>query len=425
MKALRYIAVLSLALFGYWVKANRASAVSPTTYLLVSDTTDPSDPPHKLKSDTAQPETDVELTLIDTADGDPPAKTAKISPLEAHEDESIEDTPAGEIYDDWDTTSVHSEKFDALVFDDTIRIPLRDPGHCQYVHPFNGTTTSNFGFRKYRYHFGVDINLETGDTVRCAFDGKVRIAQKSKSYGYVVVIRHNNGLETYYAHLSKMTVKPGEDIEAGMTLGLGGNTGHSYGSHLHFEVRFRGVAIDPNYLIDFKNQTLRTDTYELTKADFKYLTESYKVRHYSRKRKKTWYTYYCPGGAHYSTPEARSVMARVEKPAMPGTPATGCAAPVNPPATFKEVPSTTTPATPKKTATTTTTPKPQTKTTTTPAKTNNTTKPAGGAVYHTVKSGESLYAISLKYHTTVDKLCALNNIKKTSVLSIGKKLRVK
>jgi murein DD-endopeptidase MepM/ murein hydrolase activator NlpD len=418
MKALRYIAVLSLALYGFWVKANRASAVSPTTYTLLSDTTEPYDPTLKLKSDTSQPETDVEEILVDSSetDGDPPVPGAKATPLE-----SIEDTPAGEIYDDWDTTSVHSEKFDALTFNDTILIPLRDPGHCQYVHPFNGNTTSSFGFRKYRYHFGVDINLETGDTVRCAFDGKVRIAQKSKTYGYVVVIRHNNGLETYYAHLSKMTVKPGDDIEAGMTIGLGGNTGHSYGSHLHFEVRFRGVAIDPNYLIDFKNQTLRTDTYCLTKSDFKYLTESYKVRHYSRKRKKTWYTYYCPGGAHYATAEARSVMAQVSKPTMPGTPATACIAP-NEPAAFKEAPAANNTTT-KKPATTTTT-KPKT-TTTTQTKTNTTAAKPGAPVYYTVKSGDSLYAISLKYHTTVDKLCALNGIKKTSVLSIGKKLRVK
>ncbi|MDQ3111754.1 MAG: peptidoglycan DD-metalloendopeptidase family protein [Bacteroidota bacterium] len=424
MKALRYIAVLSLALFGAWVNASRASAVSPTSYTTLSDTTEPYDPSIKLLllfSDTSQPETAASAMLADSSeeDGDPPVPGAKASPLE-----SIEDTPAGEIYDDWDTTSVHSDKFDALTFDDTIRIPLKDPGHCQYVHPFNGTTTSSFGFRKYRYHFGVDINLETGDSVRCAFDGKVRIAQKSKTYGYVVVIRHNNGLETYYAHLSKLMVKPGDAIEAGMTLGLGGNTGHSYGSHLHFEMRFRGVAIDPNYLIDFKNQTLRTDTYCLTKSDFKYLTQSFKVKHYSRKRKKTWYTYYCPGGAHYATAEAKAIMARVPAPHLPGTPATTCEAPAEP-ATFKEVPAANSTAPKKpattKPATTNTTQKPQ------QSKTNTTTKPVtpGAPVYYTVKSGDSLYAISLKYHTTVEKICALNNIKKTSVLSIGKKLRVK
>jgi LysM repeat protein len=343
--------------------------------------------------------------------------------------EGREDTPAWDLYDEWDTISVHAEKFDALTFDDTLRIPLRDPGHCQYVHPFNGPTTSSFAFRSYRYHFGVDINLEIGDTVRCAFDGKVRIAQRSKTYGFVVVVRHNNGLETYYAHLSKLLVKPGEDVEAGMVLGLGGNTGHSFGSHLHFETRFRGVAIDPNYLIDFKNQTLRTDTYNLTKSDFKYLTEQYKVRHYSRKKKKTWYTYYCPGGAHYSTPEARAIMAKVPPPTMPGTPASVCNKPAEP-SSFKEAPAVNT-TTKKPVATQKPTQKPaQAKPTAKPhttAATKPQTKEAtpGAPAYYIIKSGDTLYGIALKYHTTVDKLCALNNLKKTSVLSIGKKIRVK
>lgn len=105
-------------------------------------------------------------------------------------------------------------------------------------------------------------------------------------------------------------------MEAGMILGLGGNTGHSFGSHLHFETRFRGIAIDPSNLINFQTQTLHTDTYNLTKSDFKYLAEQYKIRHYSRKR-KTWYTYYCPGGAAYSTPTAKAIMAKVPKPTLP------------------------------------------------------------------------------------------------------------
>jgi LysM repeat protein len=224
-------------------------------------------------------------------------------------------------------------------------------------------------------------------------------------------------------------VKPGEDIEAGMVLGLGGNTGHSFGSHLHFETRFRGVAIDPNYLIDFKTQTLRTDTYNLTKSDFKYLTESYKVRHYSRKKKKTWYTYYCPGGAHYSTPEARAIMAKVPPPTMPGTHASVCNKPAEPSA-LKETPSTTATAPVKKPAANSVTQKTTQVKTTKPATTTSAKPQAketttGAPVYYSVKSGDTLYAIALKYHTTVDKLCALNNLKKTSVLSIGKKIRVK
>lgn len=349
------------------------------------------------------------------------------APLETVNEEEI---PASELYDEFDTTIVHSEKFDALTFDDTMMIVLNDPAHSKYVHPFNGPTTSGFGFRKYRYHFGEDINLETGDSVRCAFDGKVRIAQRSKTYGYVVVVRHSNGLETYYAHLSKLLVHPNEDVNAGTILGLGGNTGHSFGSHLHFEVRFRGQPIDPNYVIDFKHQCVRADTIYLTKSNFKYLAESYKVRHYSKKKKKTWYTYYTPGGAHYATPEARRIMAQVPEPSTPGTSAANTASvPAQTPpsqteanaAPAKSAPSAKNPPPAKKPVTTTTAKtapgKPTTHTTT--------TKPAGTAVYHTIKKGETLSALAVKYGTTVDKICKLNGIKSTSTLRIGQKVRVK
>lgn len=421
MKTIRYIAVLSLALYGFWAKQNTAVGHSPeyasTLFAAISDTSDPSSKIVRANGDTLEPIEGTETFEADSAedDTDPPAQNTSSSPLE-----SIEDTPAGEIYGEWDTLSVHCEKFDALTFDDTVRIPLNDPGHCNYTHPFNGSTTSGFGFRKYRYHFGVDINLETGDTVRCAFDGKVRIAQRSKTYGFVVVIRHNNGIETYYAHLSKLLVKPGEDMEAGMVLGLGGNTGHSYGSHLHFEMRYRGLAIDPTYLIDFKTQTLRTDTYNLTKSDFKYLAEQYKVKHYSRKKKKTWYTYYCPGGAHYSTPEAKSIMAKVPFPTMPGTPATSFCSPSN---------NFTTVAPPKEKPVSNSAPtknqSTQKKSGTSSNKTQVREPLSGNPVYYTVKSGDTLYGISLKYHTTVPKLCALNGIKANGILNVGKKLRVK
>ncbi|MCX6311441.1 MAG: peptidoglycan DD-metalloendopeptidase family protein [Bacteroidetes bacterium] len=413
MKSLRYIAVLSLALYGFWAKQNNAVGRTPDHAMayaeFISDTTEPSISPD-FTGDSTKLFLATNTVLADSSEDDTePPVSASAASLE----------PAGDLYDDWDTTSVHAEKFDALTFNDTVRIPLNDPGHCNYVHPFNGPTTSGFAFRSYRYHFGVDINLETGDTVRCAFDGKVRIAQRSKTYGFVVVIRHNNGLETYYAHLSKLLVKPGEDMEAGMVLGLGGNTGHSFGSHLHFEMRFRGVAIDPTYLIDFKTQALRTDTYNLTKSDFKYLAEQYKVRHYSRKKKKTWYTYYCPGGARYSTPEAKSIMAKVPYPTMPGTPPTAFCSPDNNYTTVVPRENPVNNSSAQKNATTQK--KPAANSTKTQVR-----EPIGGTpAYYSVKSGDSLYAIALKYHTTVTKLCALNGIKEKGVLSVGKKLRVK
>lgn len=359
--------------------------------------------------------------MVDTAGNitDPPAtgNGAAIirAPLEASVDD---DQPASDMYDDFDTTIVHSDKFDALEFNDTIMIVLNDPGHCNYVHPFNGSATSSFGFRKYRYHFGMDINLETGDSVKCCLDGKVRIAQRSKTYGYVVVIRHNNGLETYYAHLSKLLVHPGQAIEAGAVLGLGGNTGHSFGSHLHFEVRFKGQPIDPNYIIDFKNQCLRSDTVYLTKSNFKYLSETYKVRHYSRKKKKTWYTYYTPGGSHYATPEAKRIMAEVPYPVIPGTETTLKPSSSTNATTVNSTAETPKPAAKKPAAT-------AAKPAATTAKPATTTAAKSTATYYTIKKGDTLSAVAVRYGTSVTKLCQLNGIKSTSTLQIGQKLRVK
>ena len=435
LKLLRNITILSLALCGFWTNLAATAGDPPVTAegtVVTSDTTEPATPVNLL-TDTTEPANPVlEAVLTDSLGDETEPPTGNGVAVIRAPLESADEGPASELYDDFDTTIVHTEKFDALTFDDSLMIVLNDPGHCNYVHPFDGTATSSFGFRKYRYHFGMDINLETGDSVKCCFDGKVRIAQRSKTYGYVVVIRHNNGLETYYAHLSKLMVKPGQEIEAGMVLGLGGNTGHSHGSHLHFEVRFKGQPIDPNYIIDFKNHTLRADTVYLTKSNFKYLTQTYKVRHYSKKKKKTWYTYYTPGGAHYATPEAKRIMSTVADPVIPGTnttlnPATsGNASTVN---TAPDAPKTPA-AAPKKTTTAGTNTSAKTASTTaakTTAKPATTTaaKPAGTTTYYTIKKGDTLSGIAVKYGTTVSKLCQLNGLKTTSTLQIGQKVRVK
>lgn len=334
--------------------------------------------------------------------------------------------PGSDTYeDDWDTTIVHAEKFDVYAFHDTVGLLLNDPTHCGYVHPFNGPQTSGFGFRSYRYHFGVDINLETGDPVSCAFDGKVRIAQKSKTYGNVVVVRHNNGLETYYAHLSKLIVQPGQDVVAGQELGLGGNTGHSHGSHLHFEIRYKGQPIDPTSLIDFQNKKLKADQYNLTQADFEYLMKTYKVVYRTRKGKKV-VKYYTPSGAH-GTMNTRAAAAEDE----------GDNEVVTIDSKGKTLTSTDKTTTTSKenkvsdSATKTTTVKPAaTKTTTavksTAAKTATATKTGTStAQYYSIKKGDTLGAVAIKYHTTVTALCKLNGLKSTSTLQINQKIRVK
>jgi len=135
--------------------------------------------------------------------------------------------------------------------------------------PNKGPITSDFGWRRRRPHYGTDIDLETGDTVVAAFDGRIRIAKfNNGGYGNVVVIRHNNGLETVYGHLSKLLVEPDQEVTAGTVIGLGGNTGHSYGSHLHFEMRFLGRALDTEDVIDFEKGEVKNAALVLYKEDF-------------------------------------------------------------------------------------------------------------------------------------------------------------
>jgi murein DD-endopeptidase MepM/ murein hydrolase activator NlpD len=165
--------------------------------------------------------------------------------------------PASDLYASWEINNLFPEK-DKLKFkgDTSVCLTLNGGDRGEYFHPFNGPVTSGFGWRDSTQHNGIDIDLNKGDKVSAAFDGMVRIAKKSGGFGNVVIIRHYNGLETVYAHLSKIKVKPGQVVVAGQMVGLGGSTGHSTGSHLHFEVRFKGVPINPKYLISFPDQRL-------------------------------------------------------------------------------------------------------------------------------------------------------------------------
>lgn len=192
--------------------------------------------------------------------------------------DSLISFPAFDLYCSWDTLNIHYAKFDITTLKDSIHeVSLFDENSCGYVHPFSGKVTSKFGPRKKRFHYGVDIDLETGDAVNAAFDGKIRIAKKSKSYGNVIVIRHSNGLETYYAHLSKSNVVVGQEVFAGEVIGLGGNTGKSRGSHLHFEVRYLGQPINPTEIISFDDQKLVSNTLCLSKETFGYIAEAKKA----------------------------------------------------------------------------------------------------------------------------------------------------
>jgi murein DD-endopeptidase MepM/ murein hydrolase activator NlpD len=160
---------------------------------------------------------------------------------------------------------------------DTIHLVLGNVADCAFHPPAIGDITSNFGFRRWgrrlKFHFGTDIRMEVGDPVYAAFEGVVRIAKRSADYGYVVLIRHNNGLETLYAHFSQLLAYPGQPVKGGDIIGLAGSTGRSTGPHLHFEVRFLGEKINPAQIIHFPSGSLLNDTFKVDKGCFKHLYE--------------------------------------------------------------------------------------------------------------------------------------------------------
>ena len=171
------------------------------------------------------------------------------------------DSPSEDLYEDWNSRYAHREQ----ALPDSFRISLRD--FCMPT--TSRVLTSNFGARWGRQHKGLDIKVYIGDTIRAAFAGKVRIVRyEGRGYGKYIVIRHHNGLETIYGHLSKQLVVEDQEVRAGDVIGLGGNTGRSTGSHLHFETRLCGVALNPALMFDFRNQDVVDDYYMFRKATY-------------------------------------------------------------------------------------------------------------------------------------------------------------
>lgn len=172
-------------------------------------------------------------------------------------------TPASQLYDDWNNTYAHR----ATELPDSFRINLK-----HFCMPCKSrVVTSNFGARWGRAHKGLDIKVYIGDTIRAAWSGKVRIVKyEGAGYGKYVVIRHNNGLETIYGHMSEWLVEENQTVKAGQPIGLGGNTGRSTGSHLHFETRLCGVALNPAIFFDFRNQDIVADYYMFRKSTYEH-----------------------------------------------------------------------------------------------------------------------------------------------------------
>lgn len=204
---------------------------------------------------------------------------------------------------------------------------------------------SRYGPRRGRAHQGVDLVLKTGEPIYATFSGRVRISQYNRGgYGNLVVIRHDNGLETYYGHLSERMVEPNQWVEAGQVIGLGGSTGRSTGPHLHFETRYYGQSFDPERLIDFKSGTLCRETFLL---------------------KRSYFSIYSRASQDFEDEianEEQDKKEQAEREAMR---------------------------------------------------------------YHKIRSGDTLGAIARKYGTTVGNICRLNGIKSTTILRIGRTLRVR
>lgn len=190
---------------------------------------------------------------------------ALVTPTINYLDFEEESEPEGDLYEyGWNSNMVNC--YGNMQVPDHAVIDVRN-----FSMPHPGYLTSPYGWRERfkRMHKGVDLHANIGDTIRAAFDGRVRITNyEAKGYGNYVVLRHYNDLETVYGHMTRIIVKPGQEVKAGDAIGLAGSTGRSTGPHLHFETRYMGYAINPAAIFDFANQTTHTDTYTFDKRTY-------------------------------------------------------------------------------------------------------------------------------------------------------------
>ena len=183
-----------------------------------------------------------------------------------------------EIPHEYDICNSEIDPYDVSMVDteDTIFVDV-----SSYCPPSSKYVTSEFGFRKWRHHNGIDLKVHKNDTVRCAFDGVVRITRYDRrGYGYFTVVRHDNGLETLYGHMSRFLAEVGDTLKAGEPVGLGGSTGRSTGYHLHLEFRYLGTPINPNDIVDFSTHKVWNSILMLTASNFEYIKEIEKIRYW-------------------------------------------------------------------------------------------------------------------------------------------------
>jgi LysM repeat protein len=278
--------------------------------------------------------------------------------------------PSLSFFQNWNNGICYTSgrKNDMNKIKDTFPIWILNAAHPIYHPPVKGTVTSRYGYRSGRHHSGIDLDLDIGDTVRAAWDGKVRYAKYNDGgFGNLVIVRHFNGLETFYAHLSKLCVVPDQDVKAGDLLGLGGNTGRSFGPHLHFEVRFFDAAMNPEEVIDFTKFVCKDSVLNVNKHIF-------------------------VPGAKPSTQSTTGTVVKEEESAEDDGHQHEEEVEVITDEKKEE----------KK-----------------PVVEPNKKK------YYKIQRGDTLTEIAARHHTTVSKLCQLNGIRPSSSLHVGKSLRVK
>ncbi|MBP7103063.1 MAG: peptidoglycan DD-metalloendopeptidase family protein [Bacteroidales bacterium] len=278
--------------------------------------------------------------------------------------------PAVQFYTDvWKNENTRSAYL--IRKDSTYVLPLENANTGSFVFPCRGKVCSPYGIRGGRMHTGMDIKQNYGDSIRAAWNGVVRMARMGYyGYGGTVVIRHDNGLETMYAHLSRISVLPNQIVKAGDLIGKAGRTGRATTEHLHFETRFLYEYFNPKTIIDFESGKLITDTLIVKNGKFyaKQEINNAAVKELIPLTSVTD-TLITQTNA-ISTDSAHTLTTTNNNPPK-----------VNPNALYK----------PK---------------------------------YYTVKQGDTLYQIAKKQHTSINKLCEINKIKETGILSIGQKLKL-
>lgn len=262
----------------------------------------------------------------------------------------------------WDTVKIFAYRNIELTdLPQLVELKLVD-SLAEFCSPIVGQPISKYGPRGRSNHQGVDIPLKVGEPLFAMFDGKVRYAQFNMGgYGYLTIIRHPNGLESWYGHQSKINVKPGTYVKAGQVIGYGGNTGYSFGPHLHFELRYKDQSFDPEFIVDFSNGQLRYQNFALEKRFFN-------IRSRASELLEEDYTDLIAPGSLLAQANDSTVI-KVVEPA---------------------------PAAPK----------PQ-------------------AVYYKIKSGDTLGKVAIKYRVSIDQICRLNRITRTTTLAIGRTLKIK